>query len=300
MRRIAVVILCSSLCLALSGCAQTDEQPTATPQPSSQPASASALAAILEQQPDAVKARFAHRHPRQTLEFFGIAPGMRVVEVLPGGGWYSKILIPLLGSEGHLVGADYAADLWPNFGFANVAFLKNKETWTTDWPATARGWVNGDVASIDAFKLGALPPQQHGTADAVLFVRALHNMARFSQDRDFLNEALQNAYDVLKPGGVVGIVQHEARAEMPDSWADGSRGYLKREFVIAEMAKVGFELAAASDVNANERDQPTTEDIVWRLPPGYRNAGDDPQAKLALDAIGESNRMTLKFIKPAS
>jgi predicted methyltransferase len=110
--------------------------------------------------------------------------------------------------------------------------------------------------------------------------------------------ALQDAYTALKPGGVFGIVQHEARENVPDDWADGSRGYLKKSFVIEQVEKAGFEFVAENDVNTNDKDQPTADDVVWRLPPSLRGSRDDPEQRAAMEAIGESNRMTLKFIRP--
>jgi predicted methyltransferase len=255
------------------------------------------LASVLAAQPDEVQSRYKYRHPRETLEFFAIKPGMTVVEALPGGGWYSKILLPYLGAGGQLIGADYAMDMWSLFEFADEDFIKRRETWVQDWTDDAEKWRTDDSAEISAFVLGSLPESMHGTADAVLFIRALHNMARFESDGKFLSAAIKDSYDVLKPGGVVGIVQHRARDKMPDKWADGEMGYLKKGYVIEIMEAAGFELVDESDVNANSRDMPTTEQFVWRLPPSYDGA-DDPETKAKVDAIGESNRMTLKFRKP--
>ena len=103
---------------------------------------------------------------------------------------------------------------------------------------------------------------------------------------------------MLKPGGVVGVVQHEARENMSDEWASGAKGYLKKDFVIDKMTAAGFEYIGASDVNQNEKDQPGSEDIVWRLPPSLSTSREDPELREAMQAIGESNRMTLKFRKP--
>lgn len=294
------------LTLLVAACGQqADESAPATPaEPAAEPATAPAdegtngLADILAAQPQDVRDRYAHRHPQETLEFFGIEPGMTVVEALPGGGWYSKILIPYLGPNGKLIGADYARDMYANFGFATEEFLEDKKTWTTSWPEVARGWQDGG-ATVDAFVFGSLPEAMHGTADAVLLIRALHNLARFEQDGGYLSAAIQDSYDILKPGGVVGVVQHEARADMPDDWAGGQNGYIKRDFVIAQMEAVGFELVGSSDINANDRDRPTTEDFVWRLPPSYRTSQDNAELRAEMEAIGESNRMTLLFRKPA-
>jgi predicted methyltransferase len=257
------------------------------------------LDTILEAQPEDVKARYEHRHPKETLEFFGIEPGMTVVEALPGAGWYSKILVPYLGEEGRLIGANYAHAMWPEFGFFEQDFIDSMETWTTDWPQEAEAWSGEDGASIDAFEFGKMPEEMAGQADAVLLIRALHNLARFEDEGGYLTTALEDVNRVLKPGGIVGVVQHEARQEMSDTWADGNAGYLKKQFVIDRFEEAGFEFVDESDVNENMNDQPTEEDVVWRLPPSYQTSGDDAEMRAQMDEIGESNRMTLKFRKPA-
>jgi predicted methyltransferase len=256
------------------------------------------LTAVLATQPDTVKARYKYRHPQGTLEFIGVAPGMVVVEVLPGGGWYSKILLPFLGKDGQLIGADYALDMYPKFNFYDDEYLAAKNTWISDWTAEAESWRDDDSASVSAFVLGSMSKQLAGTADAVLFIRALHNLNRFEDDGGYLTAALDDAYQALKPGGIVGVVQHRSSSQMPDEWANGSNGYLKERFLISRMEAAGFEFLAGSGVNANDRDQPSEEDFVWRLPPTLAGSNDDPERRAAMEAIGESNRMTLKFQKP--
>jgi len=263
-------------------------------------AEADILAMVLEAQTDDAKARYKYRHPKETLAFFGIEPGMTVVEGLPGSGWYSKILLPYLGSEGHLIGANYALDMWPNFPFANEEFMANMSKWLDSWPARAEEWRGEDGASISAFWFGSLPEDMVGTADVVFFARVLHNLARFQDEgvSDYLDAALSDAYDVLKPGGIFAVVRHQARDDMPDEWANGANGYLKKQFVIEQAEAAGFEFVGETDINNNPDDQPTTDDFVWRLPPTYMTSGEDPQLKAQYEAVGESNRMTLKFRKP--
>lgn len=272
--------------------------------PASAPAEAETVAAdlsaILDAQPDEVKARYQYRNPRETLEFFGIEPGMTVVEALPGGGWYSKLLLPYLGDGGRLIGADYPLDMWPNFSFMTEDRLEAKKTWVQDWTADAETWRQDGDASVAAFQMAALPDTMEGSADAVLFIRALHNLARFEETGGYLTTAIGDAYRVLKPGGVVGVVQHHARDDMPDAWADGNAGYLKQDFVISMMESAGFEFVGASDLNANANDQPTESDVVWRLPPSLQTSRDNPELQAQMREIGESNRMTLKFRKPVS
>ena len=258
------------------------------------------LAAVLAAQPDEVKARYEYRHPQETIEFFGIEPGMTVVEGLPGRGWYTKLLLPYLGGDGHLVGANYPLDLWPNFPFATDEFMAEMSQWLETWPADAEEWRGNDGASVDAFWFGSMPEEMQGTADVVFFVRMLHNVWRFQSEAkgDYLDMALKDAYDVLKPGGVLGVVQHHARDDKSDEWANGSHGYMKKQFVIDRVIAAGFELVAESDINANDKDQPSDDDVVWRLPPTYATSRDDPELKAKLEGVGESNRMTLKFRKP--
>lgn len=256
------------------------------------------LEQVLEAQPGEVKARYEYRHPQETLEFFGIEPGMTVVEALPGAGWYSKILIPYLGEDGRLIGANYAHSMWPKFGFFGQDFVDSMETWTTDWPQQAEAWRGSDGAIVDAFEFGELPEEMAGQADAVLLIRALHNLARFEDDGGYLTTALDDVNRVLKPGGIVGVVQHEARPDMPDAWADGNAGYLKKQFLIDRFTQAGFEFVEDSDINENPNDQPTEDDVVWRLPPSYQGSGEDAEKRAQMDEIGESNRMTLKFRKP--
>lgn len=258
------------------------------------------LAALLAAQPDDVKARYVYRHPQETIEFFGIEPGMTVVEGLPGRGWYTKVLLPYLGGDGHLVGANYPLDLWPNFPFATDEFMAEMSQWLETWPADAEEWRGTDGAGVSAFWFGSMPDELAGTADVVFFVRMLHNVWRFQSEGkgDYLDMALKDAYDALKPGGVLGIVQHQAPDDRSDEWANGSHGYMKQQFVIDRVIAAGFEFVAESDINANDKDQPSDDDIVWRLPPTYATSREDEALKAKYTAIGESNRMTLKFRKP--
>jgi len=256
------------------------------------------LASVLAAQPEEVRARYAWRHPQETLEFFGIAPGMTVVEALPGTGWYTKILLPYLGQDGRLIGADYSLDMYPLFGFFSEEQLKEKETWGQDFKAGAVEWAGDDGAPADAFVFGSMPEGMKGRADAVLFIRALHNLARFEGDGGFLTAALQDAHAALKPGGILGVVQHRAPDDWPEDSAGGAQGYLKQDWLIQRLEKAGFEFLGASDVNLNEKDRPGANDIVWRLPPTLYTSRDDPELRAELEAIGESSRMTLKFQKP--
>ena len=258
---------------------------------------ADALAAVLDAQPDETKARYGARNPAQTLAFFGIEPGMTVAEALPGGGWYSKILIPYLGEEGTLIGAHYPDDLWPRFGMDAERVAARVEA-TANWPTTVSEWgVEG--AAIGSTILTDMPADASGQVDAVLFIRAMHNLNRFSADADYMDKTLSETFRVLKPGGVVGVVQHRAPEDATDESAMGQRGYLKESAIIAKFEAAGFRLAAKSNVNANSKDMPGSEQIVWRLPPARNGTEEGTPERAAIDAIGESDRMTLKFVKPA-
>ncbi|MEO1035640.1 MAG: methyltransferase [Pseudomonadota bacterium] len=291
----------------LAGCGGDDASTPATPatpaadaQPAAAPApDAPSLAAVLDAQDDAAKARYGARHPAETLEFFGIKPGMRVVEALPGGGWYSKILMSYLGSDGELIGVNYEYAIWELFGFLSEEDLEEQKTWATDWPEEARGWGGENSAKVSGYIFGGLPAELDGEVDAVLMIRALHNMARFEDQGQFLTTAIADSLRILKPGGTLGVVQHRASDAMPDEAVGGGQGYLRQQFVIDTITNGGFEFVGMSQVNANPNDQPGAEDVVWRLPPTYFGTKEeDTEGRAALDAIGESDRMTLLFRKP--
>lgn len=304
------ILLCLVLSLSLIACEKStnneqtqSENATKLVQASAQKVveeekTGNALEHILESQPEEVKARYKFRHPDQTLTFFGIQPGMTVVEALPGGGWYSKLLLPLLGEEGNLIGADYPSEIWPKFGFFSDEQIEAKKTWSSDWPKEVEAWGIKSPAKVSAFAFGSLPSSMESSADAVLFVRALHNLARFNADGGFLDAALADAYKVLKPGGIVGIVQHQARENTSDEWAQGKNGYIKKTFLIEKMQAAGFKLLDESTINENPKDVPGESDIVWRLPPVLSTSKEKPEVAEEMKKIGESHRMTLKFQKP--
>ena len=274
------------------------ESPAVEPAPAPAQDNSEILAAALAAQSEDTKARYAYRHPQETLEFFGIEPGMTVYETLPGSGWYSKVLLTYLGADGHLIGADYPADMFPLFGFFSEDFIASKASWIETWSAEAEAWRSENSASLAAFQMGSMPEEMHGMADAAVVVRTLHNLARFEADGGYLTTALTDLYNILKPGGIVGVVQHQARDEMSNDWANGSMGYLKDDFVIERMTAAGFEFTGMSAVNFNEKDQPGENDVVWRLPPTLATSKDNAELNAVMLEIGESNRMTLKFRKP--
>ena len=291
------VLLAAVAALAVSSCASG---PSATDAAAALAAS-ERLDAALAAQPDEVKARYKWRHPKETLDFFGVRPGMTVVDVLPGNdGYYSKILLSYLGSEGRVIGADYSVDMWKLFGgFVNDEFLAKKASWGAEWTAQAQTWCEEDCAVAGAVVYGSIPDSMKGTADAVLMIRALHHFNRFEEEGGWRTKALKDTMDLLKPGGVVGVVAHRGPEGHSDRWAEGDKGYLKQSQVIAAFKAAGFEFLGSSEINANPADQPTEEDMVWRLPPTLGTSRDNPALRAQYESIGETDRMTLKFRKPA-
>lgn len=251
--------------------------------------------AVLARQSDAVKARYPARHPAETLAFFGIEPGMAILEADPSGGWYSRILLEVLGPDGRLVGADYPMTVYRLFDYYSEEELAEKASWPQNWPQTVSEGL-ASAAAVDAYSLDQLPESLDGTLDAVLFVRVLHNLADFEAEGAFYSNALADTYRVLKPGGVVGVVQHMAPESNSDEWASGANGYLKKSFVIQSFEEAGFKLDGTLAINENPLDEPSEDESVWRLPP--TSEVEDEELAAAYAAIGESSRMTLRFRKP--
>ena len=290
--------------MALAGCSSMYGSSTETESVEAESATPStaeaALDAALEAQSDDAKARYQYRHPKETLMFFGVEPGMTVVDTLPGEpGWYGNILTRYLGANGVLIGAEYSIDMWSKFGgrYGSEEHLEDRRGFTEKYVSAVADIAGETGANADAFMYGSLPDDLEGTADVVLMVRAAHHFNRIEDGRYF-TEALDDIQAVLKPGGIVGVVQHRAPEGNSDEWAVGNAGYLKQSHVISVFEEAGFELVEASEINANPNDQPTEEDIVWRLPPSLGTSGDNDDLRAQMQAIGESDRMTLKFKKP--
>ena len=252
------------------------------------------LAAVLAAQSDEAKARYQFRHPQQTLDFFGLKEGMRVAEILPGGGWYTKILAPVVGETGAIIGINYADAMWPMFGMFDEATVAKRVAASAQFGGMVAGFAGAEQVEAQGYALGRLPESLDASLDMVVIIRGLHNLNRFESKAGTMSAAMKQISTVLKPGGIVGVVQHRAPESAEDSWADGSKGYLKQSAVIALFEKGGFTMMASSDINANPKDIPGAADIVWRLPPTLATA---PANKEAMAAIGESDRMALKFQK---
>lgn len=226
------------------------------------------------------RARDTARHPAQTLAFFGVKPTDTVVEVSPAGGWYTEILAPYL----HDKGVFYAAHNNPADGAGAVKGIDRFKAKLATAPA-----VYGKV-QVTAFGKGADAIAPAGSADQVLTFRNVHNWYMDG----FAPEAFKAFFKALKPGGTLGIEEHRLAESSPDA-AMKESGYMKLSYVKKLAADAGFKFVAASEVNANPRDTKNYPKGVWTLPPNFAE-GDKDRAKYA--AIGESDRMTLKFIKP--
>ncbi len=227
--------------------------------------------------------RDTYRHPGETLSFFGIKPTDTVVEFWPGAGvWYAEILAPYLAKEGHYIAANFETN--PPQDVKASDYLVNAGKKFEVWLAKNQAVLG--KASIVTFQ----PPRltslgDDNSVDAVLTFRNLHNWEKEGE----LETAFNSAYKVLKSGGVFGVVEHRANSGM-----GMETGYMQQDEVIKLAEKVGFTLAASSEINANPKDTKDYAKGVWTLPPRL-SLGDQDRAKYL--AIGESDRMTLKFIK---
>ncbi len=225
---------------------------------------------------EANRARDKYRNPAPTLGFFGVKPTMNVVELYPGGGWYTEILAPYLSAKGSYT---VAAPL--GRGADNIAKKLD-----------ANAAVYGKVKRANFPAAPGAKPVTPNSADVVLTFRNVHNW-RFG-GTDAAQAAFDQIFTMLKPGGTLGVVEHHLPESM-DIKLEEKSGYMKRSSVIAFATKAGLKLVGESDINANSRDTHDYPKGVWTLPPNYAE-GDVDRAKYM--AIGESDRMTLKFIKP--
>jgi predicted methyltransferase len=225
-------------------------------------------------------ARDPYRHPAETLAFFGIQPHHTVVEILPGSaGYYMEILAPWLRSQGRYIAANRDTSL-PQYIPDHQRLLARLQD-----EAALYGLVV--VTPFRADHHAIAPP---GTADIVISFRNLHNW----MERNELAESLRAFFLALKPGGVLGIVDHRAREDRPEA-EQLAKGYVRQSSAIAMIEQAGFKFVASSEVNANPKDTKDHPDGVWTLPPVYRMKETD---RAKYQAIGESDRFTLKFIKP--
>ncbi|MEM9234979.1 MAG: methyltransferase domain-containing protein, partial [Pseudomonadota bacterium] len=252
------------------------------------PMSLEDVLADVEFRGEAAAARDQYRRPAETLEFFGLEPTMTVVEVSPGGGWYANVLVPYVGTNG---GTYIAASYDPASGERAQQRLQAFE----DRFMTG---AYGDV-QLTVFAAGAGPIAEDGSADMVLTFRNVHNWIMGGSQE----EAFAKFYAALKPGGVLGVVEHRL-PEDADSAMELTSGYVKESTVIKLAEDAGFVLDASSDINNNPADTADHPFGVWTLQPSSRTTDREGNAPEGFDAdayfaIGESDRMTLRFVKPA-
>jgi predicted methyltransferase len=233
------------------------------------------------------RARDRYRHPKETLAFFGFRSDMTVVEIWPGGGWYTEILAPALKDHGKLYAAQYSVN--PLFAYQRRYF----GTFLSKVGETPDVYRDVVITALDfPYQLDIAP---QGTADLVVTFRNAHNWVSRGYHPLSAGLAFQAMFDALKPGGVLGIVDHrwpDAATEDPVS----ENGYVTEERLIAFAQEVGFEFAGRSDLNRNPKDTHDHPEGVWTLPPSLALDDQDREKYLA---IGESDRLTLKFVKPA-
>lgn len=236
---------------------------------------------------DRNKARDRYRHPKETLAFFGLRRDMTVVEIWPGGGWYTEVLAPVLKGRGRLYAAQYGPTTTLDYQRKEDAVLLDKAKKSPD--------VFGEVQFTALWSPNLLAIAPPGSADLVVTFRNVHNWVNpdYKQDPARLFGAF---FTALKPGGILGVVDHrwpDAKTEDPNA----ANGYVAQERVIALAKGAGFEMVGSSDVNRNPKDTHDHPNGVWSLPPDLGvQPGEDRQKYLD---IGESDRMTLKFRKPA-
>ncbi len=229
------------------------------------------------------RARDIWRHPKETLTFFGFNQNMTVMEIWPGGGgWYTEVLAPALRANGHYIAASWDPKSDSKYVQEN---LKN---YAAKLAARPDLYDRVKVAALQyPNELAPVPP---GSVDMVLTFRNLHNW----MSREAAEPMFAAFFAALKPGGILGFVEHRGSPDKPQDPLAKS-GYVRVDYAIAIAEKAGFELVGRSEINANSKDTKDHPNGVWSLPPTYRG-GDVDRAKYA--AIGESDRFTLKFRKP--
>jgi len=228
------------------------------------------------------RARDVHRHPLETLLFFGITPAMIVVEVWPGaGGWYTEVLAPLLAERGKLYVAQRAA------APGNAYVTRSLQSFADKLASQTASYGKVEVTTLDRGSTAIAPA---GSADMVVSFLGIHNW----MNQDMTAEALAAIREALKPGGILAVVEHRGDPAKPQD-PRATNGYVNENYAIELITAAGFELMARSEVNANAKDTKDYAQGVWALPPDYR-MGNRDRAKY--EAIGESDRFTLKFRKP--
>ena len=237
------------------------------------------------------RARDAARHPAASLDFWGLKPGMAILEVQPGGGaWWTQILAPYA----RMTGGEYYATA-PDLDDPNLSDRGRQARTAFAERFAAEPGVYGEVMLVNWGKQSK--PLPAGKFDFILTARSIHGWIM----SDMVDKAFTDLYAALKPGGILAVEQHRAPPGPQDPKA--ASGYVTEEYVIEHARKAGFELAGRSEINANPRDTKDHPFGVWTLPPMGRTSPygepDNPGFdRTKYDAIGESDRMTLKFVKP--
>ncbi|WP_289118015.1 methyltransferase [uncultured Idiomarina sp.] len=227
------------------------------------------------------------RHPKETLEFFELEPSITVVEIWPGGGYYSEILAPYLAEEGRFYAAHFPEDTQSDY--YQRSLNKFKERLTSE--AVFGNVELTQFAPLTPLETDIAPPN---SADRILTFRNLHNWYMSGGEEAVLS-AFRQFHQALIPDGILGVVDHR----LPESADDGAMensGYIKESWVIGLAEQAGFELVESSEINANPKDTADHPNGVWNLPPTL-NVEDGDDAEI-YKAIGESDRFTLKFRKP--
>ncbi len=240
------------------------------------------------------KARDEWRHPKETLEFLGVEPDDTVVEIWPGGGWYTNILAPWLASGG----GQLVAALFDPSGIEDAERVARIETNNENFKSNYADPKFGTI-TYTGFSASSGPLTEPGTADAVLTFRNIHNWMAGGYEQKFFDDA----YAALKPGGVLGVVEHR----LPSTAVQDPKapsGYVHEDYVKTLASNAGFEFVDSSEINANPADTADHPYGVWTLPPVSNQPAEGQEAPEGWDpeaykAIGESDRMTLKFVKPA-
>jgi predicted methyltransferase len=228
--------------------------------------------------------RDGFRHPAQTLSFFKLTPASTVIEITPGNGWYSEILAPLVRQQGQYIAAVVDPAAVPE-GRGRDYQQRSRDGLQKKFSTAPAQF---DKATEVAYDPAAPVFGKPASADVVLTFRNVHNWRKSGQAPGMF----KGFYDVLKPGGVLGVVEHRAKADVGD---DDGTGYVGQQQVIAMAEAAGFKLDGSSEINANPRDTKDHPNGVWTLPPSNNHDAADA-AKYR--AIGESDRMTLRFVKP--
>ena len=234
-------------------------------------------------------ARDEYRNPAETLAFFQVEPNHTVIEYAPGGGWYTRILAPYVADEGQYVGVGFGPEAAASLGEEFVARVKAGAETFSQKQSEGTGIA---AEKLPYYFTSELPEEMVGSVDRVLIMRMMHNLKRWG----VADAEVEGLFEALKPGGMLGVVQHRAKDDAPEDYVDGNKGYLKQADLIAFFEGKGFELVDTSEINANPDDTADYESGVWTLPPSFAG-GDEDREKYA--AIGESDRMTLLFKKPA-